>query len=141
MDEAIIENWNSCVSPKDRVYFLGDFSFYRDYEKDTEILSRLNGREKYLIKGNHDYSKKIKKVEGWTWVKDYYELILDGLKIVLFHFPIQDWNGAFHGSWHFHGHQHNTKPHTGVNRIDVGVDAWDYYPTCYDIIKEYREST
>lgn len=138
MNEKIIENWNSCVSPQDRVYFLGDFSFYREADKDSWLLSRLNGREKYMIKGNHDHSKKIRKVEGWTWIKEYYELSFGDTRIVLFHYPMSEWNGSYHGSWHFHGHSHNTKANTGAHRIDVGVDAWQYKPMHFDMIKTYR---
>ncbi len=52
MDETLIRNWNSTVSPKDAVFVLGDFSAY-DLKKTAAICQQLNGH-KYLIMGNHD---------------------------------------------------------------------------------------
>lgn len=52
MDNAIIKNWNSVVSNEDRIFVLGDFSFY-DINKTKEIGKALNGI-KILVLGNHD---------------------------------------------------------------------------------------
>lgn len=53
MNEEIIKNWNSVVSPKDTVYFLGDFCM-GDRKLAGEYLKRLNGASIKLIAGNHD---------------------------------------------------------------------------------------
>lgn len=50
MDEALVENWNRVVKPKDKVYHLGDVVINR---RAMLTISRLNGK-KILIKGNHD---------------------------------------------------------------------------------------
>ena len=66
MDETMVENHNRVVSPKDKVYFLGDVAFNK---ANLAIAARLNG-EKVLIKGNHDqeklseYQKYFKDVRG-----------------------------------------------------------------------------
>ncbi|MDE6796516.1 MAG: metallophosphoesterase [Ruminococcus sp.] len=52
MDNTIINNWNNIVSENDKVFLVGDFSFY-DMEKNKEICQKLNG-EKFLVMGNHD---------------------------------------------------------------------------------------
>lgn len=62
MDEDIIEKWNSVVHKKDKVYLLGDLSFYDD-EKTKQIVDRLKGY-KYLVLGNHDHKN----------VKTYYDM-------------------------------------------------------------------
>ena len=51
MDKALIEHWNSVVSPEDTVYSLGDFS----YKKHTmaDVLPKLSGHV-ILVVGNHD---------------------------------------------------------------------------------------
>ncbi len=53
MNEHIIENWNRVVSPQDKVYHLGDFSFGKN---PTTIGKRLNGHKR-LVRGNHDGNK------------------------------------------------------------------------------------
>lgn len=123
MDAAIIEQWNKQVSDADTVYILGDFSFY-NAGKTAEIAEALNG-EIRLVKGNHDYDRCRKS--RISWIRDYYELDVDGRKLVLFHFPIEEWNQKQRGSLHLHGHLHSGQGRVGsMNgcRIDVGWDAW-----------------
>lgn len=121
MNETLIANYNSKVSPKDTVYHLGDFG-YR-----TDIASRLNGT-KYLIIGNHDWPV-IKKLEPYfEWVKDTHQLRLHNKrKIWLAHYPHRAWPSAYRGSYHFFGHVHGRLPDAGRS-CDVGVDAWNYFP-------------
>jgi len=97
MDEAMIENWNAVVRPKDKTYHLGDVVINR---KALKTLSRLNG-DKVLIKGNHD----LFKLEDYT---PYFRDIrgfgaLDGFALT--HVPIHPaslgrWTGNFHGHLH-----------------------------------------
>ena len=55
MNEKIISNWNSVVSPEDTVYVLGDFAMGLP-EKIPSIVERLNGKI-IIIRGNHDNEK------------------------------------------------------------------------------------
>lgn len=106
MDRIMIENWNSIVQEDDTVYFLGDFSWYRE-EETLKILANLNGT-KVLIKGNHDkVSPRIAKY--FRGVYDYLEVNDDGRRVILSHYPIMAWNAQFRGSIHLYGHVHNTK--------------------------------
>ena len=127
MDERIIVLWQSIVQPEDIVYVLGDFSFHEP-EKTTSILSRLPGH-KVLIKGNHDNRKRLKKVRGWNSIKDYHELKFGETRVVLSHYPIQEWRAKGSGSFHLHGHSHGRQS-PNMRRLDVGVDLWDFYPLC-----------
>jgi len=112
MNEGLISNWNSVVGPKDQVYILGDFAFGGPKRLEYAV-NRLNG-QKYLVKGNHDYFKNLKKAPGaFAWIKDYYELKLEdkkGIKrrIVMSHFPMSSWHGMGHGAIHLHGHTHGS---------------------------------
>lgn len=133
MDLILIQNWNDCVSLLDEVYFLGDFSFYRP-PKTTEILCQLNGR-KYLIKGNHDHKKDLKKVVGWEWIKEYHELKYNKQLFILMHYPIRVWKLAQEGAIHLHGHSHGNLEPIG-KAIDVGADSWHYKPVSIDTIVE-----
>ncbi len=50
MDEALVENWNRVVGPKDKVEVLGDVIIGRT---QRHTIGRLNGRKR-LRMGNHD---------------------------------------------------------------------------------------
>lgn len=52
MNEMLIANWNSVVSPTDRVYHLGDVAL-GTFEESMKCVARLNGY-KILVMGNHD---------------------------------------------------------------------------------------
>lgn len=121
-DRAIISFWQSNVMPDDVVYHLGDVSFSTE-ERTNRIFEQLPG-EKYLIWGNHD--KLIRKSEKlqrhFTGIADYKEISIDREKIVLFHFPIYEWNKMHRGAFHFYGHVHGTVQIAG-RAWDVGVDT------------------
>lgn len=133
MDETMIENWNNKVKHQDSIYILGDFAFSeKDYA--IKLLNKLNGN-KFLIKGNHD--KVIKKrdvASKFAWIKDYYMLKANNLKIVLFHYPIAVWDCQHHGSLHLYGHVHSNKGTQHPlkadlpNSYNVGVDVNDFAP-------------
>lgn len=137
MDEALIDNWNEVVAPRDQVYHLGDFSFRRP-EDSAHIASRLNGRIHILL-GNHDRLKPKFYEEHFEWVKRYYELKIDGRKIVLCHYPFDTWNRSHYGSWSLHGHCHGSLTTVRGGRLDIGVDTQSsghsrFYPWNYDEI-------
>lgn len=124
-DEALTTEWNAIVRPQDRVFVLGDFSFY-DPNKTSAVLSRLNG-QKTLIKGNHDSSEALKKTTGWQRVLTYHEERIEGVKVVMSHFPFLSWNQMHRGSYCLHGHSHGSLnvPHEllAARLMDVGVDV------------------
>lgn len=66
MNEAIVKNWNSVVSPDDTVYHLGD-CFMGPLETVAEYGSRLNGKI-HVIPGNHDTKKRIAEMEKLGWI-------------------------------------------------------------------------
>ena len=93
------------------------------------------------MRGNHEkYLDDPQFRQGaFEWVKDYYVLKYEGgLKIVLFHYPMLQWDGSHHGSIHLYGHVHNSGEKypdfgeklemLGSRAINVGVDVNDFYP-------------
>ena len=144
MDEALINDWNATVNPKDRVFVIGDFSFY-GRDKTPAILRRLRG-QKFLVRGNHDSSKTVKSCAGhWGWVRHHHVNRVDGESIVLSHCPYLSWPGMHHGHYHLHGHCHGhlRLPDTLQNAriLDVGVDAtvaWtgSYRPVAWEEVRE-----
>lgn len=87
MNEAIISNWNSVVTPEDTVYVLGDLAMGQ-VDKCVEYIKRLNGKI-ILIRGNHDTPKRIALFESLgIEVHDIYYLPYKGRFFILCHFPI-----------------------------------------------------
>ena len=115
MDLILIDNWNSVVGQNDVVYHLGDFAYKN---RSDNYKKKLNGNI-HFIQGNHD-------PRGWG--RNYMELKRDGRKIVLFHYPIEEWNGWFRDSVHFHCHTHKHMFSSGKRRGNVGVDAINFTP-------------
>ena len=103
MDNALITTYNSVVGQDDTTYILGDFC-YRSQNDATYYLDQLNGKKIFII-GNHD---KVRREDN-KWA-------------VMSHYPMAEWNGAYHGSVMLHGHCHGTKQFPG-KIIDVGYDA------------------
>jgi len=136
-DEALIERYNSRVSKSDRVYLLGDISFYSK-TNTIALMKRLNGR-KFIVWGNHDHSLKSAVKSEPSIIEqsyDYKEITVGEQRLVLFHFPILSWHQVGKGSWHLHGHSHNNLPPSEMAMLDVGVDAFPKGPASYDEITE-----
>lgn len=129
MNQTIVDRWNSVVGQRDITYHLGDFGYINKRQRADELLGRLNGN-KILIVGNHD-EKPVLGSKGWMQVLPYHELKTDGHKLVMFHYPIEEWNGQFKGSIHVHAHTHHGDKSGRFpieNRVNVTVEAWNYTP-------------
>ena len=134
MDETITRNWNTTVTQDDEVFILGDFTM-KPATAAHSYLSKLNGR-KYFIKGNHDRFVKsfASYADDFVWVKDYYQLNVNGQCFVLFHYPILEWANYYRGSIHLYGHIHNSavsgKLLEGLKgaAFNVGVDINGFKP-------------
>lgn len=132
MHRDIIIKWNKKVSKNDMVYILGDVgSPKNNYEKKEliNILKSLNGK-KILIIGNHDreiirdnYFKKC-----FVSIKEYTRVLDNYKRVILFHFPIEDWEGKRKGTVHLHGHVHKKKINTIPNRYHIGCDVTNFTP-------------
>jgi calcineurin-like phosphoesterase family protein len=138
-DETLIKNWNARVTTSDVVFHLGDFNYKSSVDADF-YLKQLNGK-KFLIIGNHDHQKTI-TADGWEDTFLYQEIELNNEKITLCHYPIAEWNGYFRGAWMLHSHVHGnvTKQVPIVkNRVDVGVDNFNFAPATFEEIKNYNK--
>lgn len=117
-DETLIKNWNGIVGKKDTVYHLGDFSYKASGDPRARFLNRLNGDIR-LIQGNHDRP---------GWGKDMITIRDGKRKIVLCHYPIEEWDGWYRDAVHFHCHTHKPEFKTAERRGNVGVDSTDFKP-------------
>lgn len=137
MERGLINNWNSVVkNDNDIVYMLGDFAMGGNLPyRVPMLLSRLRGI-KHLIAGNHDPKATTSLDVGWrTVTHGGMNIIHDNVQIHMRHYNPQkpgDWPDSELGVLLFHGHSHGKPGHhnyrTGKNYVDVGVDAWNYYP-------------
>ena len=142
MHETIINNWNRVVSPKDKVFIVGDLGFYHQKEI-AAIIRNLHGR-KVLILGNHD-PKNLRDKElhaCFEEVVPYKEVSDNGRRIVLFHYPIEEWNGYFRDYYHIHGHVHNHVDSLKVfpKRFNVSVEMVNYTPRTLDELIAHANS-
>lgn len=121
MDETLITNWNSVVQKDDTVFILGDLIF-RTAQDPEYYLHRLKGR-KVLILGNHDswFRKNQKRYETYfdnTEGYQYMEVSDQGRRVILFHYPILEWNAYYRGAYHIYGHVHDDfKTNDSRNRL------------------------
>jgi calcineurin-like phosphoesterase family protein len=122
MNDSLVVGWNARVAPDDDIWHLGDFASGPIVAE--AILPQLNGR-KHLVSGNLD-GPKIRALE-WCSVQAYAEITVDGVMLVLCHYPFRTWNGQHRGSINLHGHSHGRLAPLKKQR-DVGVDANEYRP-------------
>lgn len=136
MNSILIRNWNNKVKKEDTIYILGDFGFANS-NKLFNILQCLNGK-KHLIIGNHDKdllkSEQCKKC--FESINSYKEISINNIKIILFHYPILDWNGMYRDSIHLYGHIHNSPLPYKINKnaYNVGVDNNNFEPISFEEI-------
>lgn len=164
MEQQLVANWNNFVTDQDIVFHLGDFSWWDSNTEITRICSKLNGKQIYLVPGNHDLDKGWRKVPDrmtilgavvQLWIRDHKtgELLF---KAVLSHYPLMTWNRREEGVPNLHGHLHGLKgdgrdgkenPDLNLpyhwNQCDVGVDVWDYKPVnlmALEVALEHQEN-
>jgi calcineurin-like phosphoesterase family protein len=125
MNKALVERWNETVGPDDEVWHLGDFAIRQRLPVVADLLVRLNGR-KHLVAGNND-PPETRELKGWESVQSYVEIEVDGVSLVLCHYPFRSWRGMGKGWVNLHGHSHGRlKPLP--RQFDVGVDVWSFRP-------------
>jgi len=132
MDEELVQRWNALVGHDDTVYHLGDFTL-GGRQAARRYLSRLRGVINFLVTPWHHDKRWLPKDDG-LWSASAEVVFLPPLVVVqhdppitLCHYPMAGWERSHYGAWHLHGHSHGRFPSV-PRRLDVGVDAWDFYP-------------
>lgn len=124
MNKSMIIEWNNTVNSEDTVYIVGDFAL-GNVKLATDIASQLNGN-KILIVGNHDTHLIQDKhfCKEFSNILHYNEIYYKDKLIVMFHYPILEWNKCHYGSIQLHGHVHGATTGLEQYRVkDVGMDA------------------
>lgn len=161
MGLKLIEYWNDTVGDNDIVFVLGDTFWFNDSRNIKKVLSSLNGKNIYILPGNHDDFEAYHRVDDhritllddvnvmWLetednrgWKKKTYEVWLS-------HYPMMTWPHRDNGAFQFFGHIHS-KPNRleGVdqdlplhyNQLDVGCDYWNYKPVNFEELKTIIET-
>ena len=106
MEREIVRRWNEKVGTDDDVYILGDV-FYRYKGSRADFLKRLGGRL-HLIVGNHDFEilKNEAALGCFESVDKLRQIVDDGRRAVMCHYPIISWNMKHFGAYHVYGHVH-----------------------------------
>ena len=128
MDDKIIKNHNEIVKNDDIVIHAGDFTLKHNADN---YIRRLNGSH-IFIRGSHDY-----------WMDETYHEIwekeINGIYVVVSHYPFRSWPRSFHGSINLHGHCHG-KLEPLKKQLDIGVDTHDFYPYSFKEIEKYYKN-
>ena len=120
MDAALVERWNARVGADDLVWHLGDVA--RTPALAAAFAARLNGTRR-LVAGNLD----APPYAGWASAAPYAEIELEGVRLVLCHYPFRSWNGQAKGAVNLHGHSHGALAPL-PRQFDVGVDVHGFAP-------------
>lgn len=156
MGNGLIENWNNTVGDNDIVFILGDVFWFNDSHNIKKVLSKLKGKNIYIIPGNHDDFKSYHRVDDdrinlcedvvVTWITREGKKLQE---IWLSHYPMMTWPHRENGAYQFFGHIHS-KPDKkeGVdqdlplhwNQLDVGCDYWDYKPVSLEALENTIKS-
>lgn len=113
MNQALISNINSSVGVDDELWILGDFAYKTSIESTYKLRNQIHCKSVHLVTGNHD--RDYSGCSIFQSVQDYKELKTMYGKIILFHYPILEWNAAHYGTAHLHGHIHSTGEYNEQN--------------------------
>lgn len=148
-DEALINNWNAVVQPRDEVYVLGDIMF-GDKERGVSNTLRLRGYL-HLVLGNHDRPAPNNKNghkhynamgDAWNTISQLATISYAGTSYLMSHYPYEgdhteetrydQYRPRDLGMPLFHGHIHSDSKFSvtkhGTPQYHVGLDAWDMKP-------------
>jgi len=121
-DKTIIDNINKIVGKDDELYILWDIAWKAN--KALEDLGRIKCKNVSFIQGNHDFSKYLKLYEKLWWTNLWLMHIDKDAKVVLCHYPMDEWFHSRHkDDWqfihiHWHSHWNSEKK---KNRLDVSI--------------------
>ena len=145
MNNVMADNWNRVVGPDDDVYIVGDFGYKATSQELIKMIKSLNGH-KHLIMGNHD-RKALNDPEYracYEDISDIKEVVDNGVRIVLCHYPIVEWNNFYRESWHFFGHIHNANSMAQSimanipKAVNIGAEYLDYTPRTAKYLMDTR---
>lgn len=169
MEIKMISYWNKTVSDKDIVFVLGDTFWFNDRKAMKRILNQLNGKNIYLILGNHCDPRVYERLKSEEIIGDRIQLLSDVVtlylreynpnnpenptllgEIILSHYPLMTWSHRDKGAINLFGHIHSGPrslctldqdlPLWEGKQYDVGADNNEYTPIEFNkIIEKLKE--
>ncbi len=123
MHGAIIDGWNSVISPSDKVYVLGDVSMKRN-KMIQGLIHDLPGKKR-LVRGNHDLGDDS-WYKGCGFQRIYGVRQIDG--VWLTHVPMhpQSLSGRAVGNIHGHLHERKIIIPRYLETVRAGTNMWPY---------------
>ena len=145
MFEKMKKLWNDKVNDNDDVWILGDVTCGNIIPPE-QYISQLRGR-KHLIYGNHDRNIIMSPEAQALFVECCHLRYLqsEGRVLFLSHYPIADWYGMRHGSFHIYGHIHTdtgdvykfmTAGDRGQHAFNAGCMINGYAPVSFEELVE-----
>ena len=151
-DELVLNRLEEKLVWADELWLLGDICRTR-VEDVRRLRASIPCQKVNVIVGNHDSRSKFRTAGGFETV-EYYAHVgkvrREGYRFVMSHYPMLDWDRAYHGSYMLHGHIHSLPGRNehvdssyggmgmrgynesmrkqGIRRFDVGVDANNMAP-------------
>jgi len=164
MTQQIIATVNEIVRPTDVILFMGDLCLDTPRNTFDDLIGEIKCQNLWMLWGNHNnphekgvYSEVVKiglghndvryypvKYRNLRYMGDYAEVVVNGQFMVLFHYPIWEWNEKRNGAWMIHGHSHyNFVPgradHKEAKILDV---SWDGFkkPLSFEDVKAIMDT-
>lgn len=132
MNEQLIKNWNEVVNDEDLIIIVGDF-YAGNRIFLRQLVESLNG-EKILVKGNHDFKYRYRKLIEDSKIEVYnrLEVMYKGKKLLFTHVA----EDVCSDTINIHGHYHRKLLPSGFSGTyyNVCVEHNDYKPVAIDKI-------
>lgn len=148
MNETIIKNFHSIITPEDDLYLLGDI-FLGDLDAGMKLFHQLPGKI-HLVWGNHDINSRINEMSSSYNVVEVvgYAGIIKYKKYNFYisHFPTITANfddcekTIKRRILSLSGHTHSKNIFESCNSYNVSVDAHNCFPVSIDkIIQDFKD--
>lgn len=148
MNETIIKNFHSIITPEDDLYLLGDI-FLGDLDAGMKLFHQLPGKI-HLVWGNHDTSSRMNEMlnsynvveaVGYAGIIKYKKY-----NFYISHFPTITANfddckkTIKQRILSLSGHTHSKNIFESCNSYNVSVDAHNCFPVSIDkIIQDFKD--
>lgn len=133
MDAAMLQNWNTRVSPEDTIYHLGDFG------TRPEVIAQLHGTI-YFLPGNYDTPEiLVVLAQHCQLIQPNTALHLEGHFFQLIHEPREAIPPLSPEHFFLYGHIHKLQM-VKRNGLNVGVDCHLFTPLSLDEVIFYKQA-